>query len=86
MKYSHSPLFYLGMLLIVFSPFAGYGFILALGSGVLFLLLDLVIRKLPMPLWAVLVVQGLVVLNWLLWGINAMVSLVGWVADRLYSA
>lgn len=72
MKYSHSPLFYLGMLLIVLSPFAGYGFVLALVSGGLFLLLDLVIRKLPMPLWAVLVVQGLVVLNWLVWGMRAI--------------
>jgi hypothetical protein len=79
MKYSHSPLFYLGLILIVFSPFAGWGILVLLGSGIIFLLLDLVIRKLPMPLWATLVVQGLVVLNWLFWGIRAIGGLLRWI-------
>jgi hypothetical protein len=84
MKYSHSPLFYLGLIAIVLTPFAGWGLMVVLASGIIFLLLDLVIRKLSMPLWAVLVVQGLVVLNWLFWGMGAIVSLMEWVARSFF--
>ena len=79
MKYYQSPLFYLGILAMLLSPFAGYGFYVMLITGVLFLLLDLVIRKLPMPLWAKLVGQGLVVVNWLFWGIRAIGALLIWI-------
>lgn len=83
MKYYQSPLFYLGILGLLLAPFAGYGFIVLLITGVLFLVLDLVIRKLPMPLWAMLVVQGLVVVNWLFWGIRAIGALLVWIDSGL---
>lgn len=83
MKFYQSPLFYLGILAMLLSPFAGYGFYAVLISGAVFLLLDLVIRKLPMPIWAMLLVQGLVVVNWLFWGIRAIGALFMWIDSSL---
>ncbi len=83
MKFYQSPLFYLGILALLLSPLTGYGFVVMIMSGILFLLLDLGIRKLSVPLWAKLLIQGLVVVNWLFWGIRAVGALVMWMDSAL---
>lgn len=76
MKFYQSPLFYLGVLLMLVSPAAGYGFFVTLVSGALFLLLDLGIRKTGVNIWVALVLQAAVLLNWWFWGMEAIGRLI----------